>query len=139
KTEDPLDKIAKSVAKNNIQDAVVRLVYKLRSEQLDLIDNSSLQEILSTAHTYTIHPELVSQLARPRVPELSASSSIDPMEALKTYLNNREDLQDIADSMMQAAQSLLGDDEDLLDFLDNQNGSEDKTSTEEENTQLRLL
>ncbi|MEL6459698.1 MAG: exonuclease SbcCD subunit D [Cyanobacteria bacterium J06621_15] len=139
KTEDPLDKIAKSVAKNDIQDAVVRLVYKLRSEQLDLIDNSSLQEILSTAHTYTIHPELVSQLARPRVPELSASSSIDPMEALKTYLNNREDLQDIADSMMQAAQSLLGDDEDLLDFLDNQNGSEDKTSTEEENTQLRLL
>ncbi|MEO1561264.1 MAG: exonuclease SbcCD subunit D, partial [Cyanobacteria bacterium J06632_19] len=92
KTDDPLAAIAKSVAKNNIEDAVVRLVYKLRSEQLDLIDNSSLQEILSPAHTYTIHPELVSQLARPRVPELSASSSIDPMEALKTYLNNREDL-----------------------------------------------
>lgn len=139
KTEDPLDKIAKSVAKNDIEDAVVRLVYKLRSEQLDLIDNSSLQEILSPAHTYTIHPELVSQLARPRVPELSASSSIDPMEALKTYLNNREDLQDIADSMMQAAQNLLGDDEDLLDFLDNQHVSEVKSSADKENTQLRLL
>ena len=139
KTEDPLDKIAKSVAKNDIEDAVVRLVYKLRSEQLDLIDNTSLQEILSPAHTYTIHPELVSQLARPRVPELSASSSIDPMEALKTYLNNREDLQDIADSMMQAAHSLLGNDEDLLDFLDNHHDSDAKTSVDKENTQLRLL
>ena len=75
---------------------VVRLIYKLRSEQLDLIDNSALHPALSTAHTYTIQPELVSQLARPRIPELSASSSIDPMEALKTYLNNREDLKDIA-------------------------------------------
>ncbi|MEM1392905.1 MAG: exonuclease SbcCD subunit D [Cyanobacteria bacterium P01_D01_bin.116] len=139
KTEDPLTAIAKAVAKNNIQDAVVRLVYKLRSEQLDLIDNSSLQEILTSAHTYTIHPELVSQLARPRVPELSASSSIDPMEALKTYLNNREDLQDIADSMLQAAHSLLGDDENLLDFLDNQHDSDAKASVDKENTQLRLL
>ncbi|MGB3641669.1 MAG: exonuclease SbcCD subunit D [Rivularia sp. (in: cyanobacteria)] len=140
KTEDPLDKIAKSIAKNNIEDAVVRLVYKLRSEQLDLIDNSSLQEILSPAHTYTIHPELVSQLARPRLPELSASSSIDPMEALKTYLNNREDLQDIAVFMLEAAHTLLGDDEDdLLDSLNSKDSEDVKASLNSENTQLRLL
>ncbi|MBV6622896.1 MAG: exonuclease SbcCD subunit D [Rivularia sp. (in: Bacteria)] len=140
KTEDPLAAIAKSVAKNNIEDAVVRLVYKLRSEQLDLIDNSSLQEILSLAHTYTIHPELVSQLARPRVPELSASSSIDPMEALKTYLNNREDLQDIADSMLQAAHNLLGeDDDDLLDSIEEKSNSPAQNTANNENKQLRLL
>ncbi|MEO1427559.1 MAG: exonuclease SbcCD subunit D [Cyanobacteria bacterium J06633_8] len=139
KTDDPLAAIAKSVAKNNIEDAVVRLVYKLRSEQLDLIDNSSLQEILSPAHTYTIHPELVSQLARPRVPELSASSSIDPMEALKTYLNNREDLQDIADSMLQAAHTLLGEDDDLFDSREEKHNSEEKIAVNSENEQLRLL
>lgn len=140
KSEDPLDKIAKSVAKNNIEDAVVRLVYKLRSEQLDLIDNSSLQEILSPAHTYTIHPELVSQLARPRLPELSASSSIDPMEALKTYLNNREDLQDIAGFMLEAAHTLLGDDNtDLLDSFNSEHSEDAKASANSENTQLRLL
>ena len=140
KSEDPLDKIAKSIAKNNIEDAVVRLVYKLRSEQLDLIDNSSLQEILTPAHTYTIHPELVSQLARPRVPELSASSSIDPMEALKTYLNNREDLQDIAGFMLEAAHNLLGDDnDDLLDSLNSKDSEDVKASLNSENTQLRLL
>ncbi|MGB6301039.1 MAG: exonuclease SbcCD subunit D [Rivularia sp. (in: cyanobacteria)] len=140
KSEDPLTAIAKAVAKNNIEDAVVRLVYKLRSEQLDLIDNSSLQEILNPAHTYTIHPELVSQLARPRVPELSASSSIDPMDALKTYLNNREDLQDIAGIMLEAAHNLLGDDnENLLDSFTSDNSEEAKASVNSENTQLRLL
>ncbi|MEH1852481.1 MAG: exonuclease SbcCD subunit D [Nostoc sp.] len=109
KADDPQALLMKAIAKYNIEDAVVRLIYKLRSEQMDLIDSSSLHTALSPAHTYTIQAELVSQLARPRIPELSASSSIDPMEALKTYLNNREDLKDIATSMMDAAQKLLAD------------------------------
>ena len=109
KADDPQAVLMKAIAKYNIEDAVVRLIYKLRSEQMDLIDSSSLHTALSPAHTYTIQAELVSQLARPRIPELSASSSIDPMEALKTYLNNREDLKDIATSMMDAAQKLLAD------------------------------
>ncbi|MEH2280418.1 MAG: exonuclease SbcCD subunit D [Nostoc sp.] len=110
KADEPQAVLMKAIAKYDIQDAVVRLIYKLRSEQMDLIDSSSLHTALSPAHTYTIQAELVSQLARPRIPELSASSSIDPMEALKTYLNNREDLKDIAASMMDAAQKLLADD-----------------------------
>lgn len=110
KADDPQAVLMKAIAKYNIQDAVVRLIYKLRSEQMDLIDSSSLHTALSPAHTYTIQAELVSQLARPRIPELTASSSIDPMEALKTYLNNREDLKEIAASMMDAAQKLLADD-----------------------------
>ncbi|MBW4634082.1 MAG: exonuclease SbcCD subunit D [Iphinoe sp. HA4291-MV1] len=110
KAEDPQAAIMKALAKRDIQDAVVRLIYKLRSEQLDCIDSASLHDALSPAHTYTIQPELVSQLARPRVPELSASNSIDPIEALKTYLNNREDLKDIAASMLEAAHKLLADD-----------------------------
>ncbi|MHC5733535.1 exonuclease subunit SbcD [Nostoc sp.] len=109
KADDPQAVLMKAIAKYDIQDAVVRLIYKLRSEQMDLIDSSSLHTALNPAHTYTIQAELVSQLARPRIPELSASSSIDPMEALKTYLNNREDLKDIATSMMDAAQKLLAD------------------------------
>ncbi|MCC5627365.1 exonuclease SbcCD subunit D [Nostoc sphaeroides CHAB 2801] len=110
KADDPQGVLMKAIAKYDIQDAVVRLIYKLRSEQMDLIDSSSLHTALSPAHTYTIQAELLSQLARPRIPELTASSSIDPMEALKTYLNNREDLKDIAASMMDAAQKLLADD-----------------------------
>lgn len=104
---DPQAALLKAIGKKNIQDAVVRLIYKLRSEQLDQIDSAALHSALSQAHNYTIQPELVSQLARPRVPELDASSSIDPVEALKTYLDNRTDLKDIAAQMLEAAQRLL--------------------------------
>jgi exonuclease SbcD len=114
KQDDPHKVLLKAIAKHDIQDNVVRLIYKLRSEQLDLIDTSSLHQVLSTAHTYTIQAELVSQLAKPRIPELTASSSIDPMDALKTYLNNREDLKDIVPSMLEAAHNLLANDQELL-------------------------
>ncbi|AKG23623.1 nuclease [Calothrix sp. 336/3] len=113
KSESPQADVIKAIAKYEITDAVVRLIYKLRSEQLDLIENSVLHQALSSAHTYTIQPELVSQLARPRIPELTATASIAPMDALKTYLNNREDLKDIASLMMEAAHKLLANETEL--------------------------
>ena len=113
KAEDPQAALMKAIAKYNIEDAVVRLIYKLRSEQMDIIDSASIHTALTPAHNYTIQAELVSQLARPRIPELTASSSIDPRSALKTYLNNREDLKDIAASMLEAAEKLLADDVEI--------------------------
>jgi exonuclease SbcD len=41
------------------------------------------------------------------LPELGAGASIDPLEALKAYLANREDLKDIEADLLLAAQSLL--------------------------------
>ncbi|MDJ0615772.1 MAG: exonuclease SbcCD subunit D [Calothrix sp. MO_192.B10] len=114
KQEDPQAGIIKAIAKYDIEDTVVRLIYKIRSEQLDLIDTPELHQALSISHNYTIQPELISQLARPRIPELSACNSIDPMDALKTYLNNRQDLDDIATSMLEAAHRLLANDREAL-------------------------
>lgn len=85
----------------------------MRSDQLDLIDSAQLHGLLAEAHSYTIQPELVSQLARPRLPELNANNSIDPLDALKTYLASREDLKDVAESMLEAAQGLLGAKEEV--------------------------
>jgi exonuclease SbcD len=105
--EDPQETILNAITKHNIEDAVVRLIYKLRSEQLELINNSAIAQALQTAHSYTIRPELISQLARPRLPELGVGNTLDPIEALKTYLNNREDLKDIQEDLIEAAQGLL--------------------------------
>lgn len=104
--EDPQGAIVKAIAKKDIRDAVVRLTYKLRPDQLEQVNTAAVQAALETAHTYTIHPELVSQLARPRLPELGAGNHLEPLEALKTYLGNRQDLQDIATEMLDAAQQL---------------------------------
>ncbi|MDE5092884.1 MAG: exonuclease sbcCD subunit D, partial [Trichodesmium sp. St11_bin5] len=111
--ENPQTELLKTISKYQIKNVVVRLIYQLRSEQLDLIDNSILHQALSEAHTYTIQPELVSQLARPRLPELSTGNSIDPLQALKTYLESREDIQDIQEEMLEAADKLLVDRADL--------------------------
>ena len=105
--EEPETEIVDAIASKDITDAVVRLIYKLRSEQLELISNTALDAALKPAHSYTIRPELVSQLARPRLPELGLGNSLEPIEALEAYLNNREDLRDIAPDMLEAAQELL--------------------------------
>jgi exonuclease SbcD len=113
-SENPQADLVKAIGKKEIQDAVVRLIYQLRSEQLDLIDNAELHALLGEAHSYTIQPELVSQLARPRLPELNANNSIEPLDALKTYLASREDLKDFSESMLEAARDLLGIEEEVL-------------------------
>ena len=111
--ENPETAILKAIAKKNIKDGVVRLIYKLRSDQLEQIDNNTINQALQDAHTYTIRPQLISQLARPRLPELGVGRSLNPLDALKTYLDNREDLQDIATQMREAAETLLNQDGEL--------------------------
>jgi exonuclease SbcD len=122
-----------------IQDAVVRLIYYLRSEQLDTIDQPALHQMLSPAHSYTIRPELVSQFNRSRVPELGAGSSLDPLVALKTYLTNRDDLREIATEMVDAAQGLLSAEAATwLNLADDAQPDSDR-ALEPQDTQLRLL
>lgn len=105
--EDPLEAVLKAISKQEIEEKVVRFIYKLRSEQLDLINTSAIDRALQTAHSYSIRPELISQLARPRLPELGVGNTLNPIEALTTYLNNREDLQDIKKDLLEAAESLM--------------------------------
>ncbi len=105
--EDPQKAIVKAISSQTIEDKVVRLIYKLRSQQLELINPSILREVLKDAHSYTIRPQLISQLANPRIPELNTENSITPLSALKTYLENREDLKDIMSEMLTVAEELL--------------------------------
>lgn len=119
--ENPQETIIKAIAKKNIKDAVVRLTYKLRSEQLELINVTELHKALKSAHHYTIKAELISQLARPRLPELGIGNSLDPIEALSAYLDNKNDIQDLAKDMLDAAQILL--DENIDDDCDNLNSN----------------
>ncbi|MCZ8039918.1 MAG: exonuclease subunit SbcD [Microcystis sp. LE17-20A] len=105
--ENPQKELLKALKKYDIQEAVIRLVYKIRSEQLELINTNQLDEALKTAHSYSIRAELISQLTRPRLPELGVGNQLDPMEALKAYIDNKKDLRDIVDDMLEAAQLLL--------------------------------
>ncbi len=107
--DDPHQAILDAIASHEIEDVVVRLIYKLRSEQLDLVEAASIHQALSSAHSHTIRAELFSQLTRPRLPEFNAGATLDPIEALSAYLTTKDDLQDIAPEMISAAKTLLGD------------------------------
>ncbi|MEQ9486630.1 exonuclease subunit SbcD [Coleofasciculus sp. F4-SAH-05] len=139
---DPEAALLKAIKKKTINDAVVRLIYKVRSDQLDLIDNSTIHQALSEAHSYTIRPELVSQLARPRLPELGVGSGMNPMDALKTYLESQDNLKDIAADMLEAAQYLLdGQGDSWLEVEESEDDKQEASQVVEgsQKTQLRLL
>lgn len=104
---DPQATLLNQIQQNLIADAVVRLVYQIRPEQAEEIDQAALHKALEPAHTYGIYPEVQSQLARPRLPELGASNELDPIEALKTYLEHHPHLSGLAEDMLAAAQNLL--------------------------------
>jgi exonuclease SbcD len=113
--EDPQHELLNAIQKAPLQNAVVRVVYHLRSEQLDEINQSHLHEALKEAHSYSLRPELASQLSRPRLPELEAGSSLDPIQALRTYLESRgEALKDLLPELLEAAQQLLAEDSEAV-------------------------
>jgi exonuclease SbcD len=144
---DPQTALLKAIQASSIDDAVVRLIYQVRADQLADIDTSALHLALESAHTYTIHPELVSQLARPRLPEFGAGHSLTPMDALQSYLANRQDLAELADDMLLAAHQLL--ETDTPDWLKaagqvgdrpmDESPSKAELWPEESESQLRLL
>lgn len=142
---DPQERLLKAIAAENIQDAVVRLIYQLRSEQIEQIDNTTIQQVLATAHTYNIHAELVSQLARPRLPELGTGQNLDPVEALKAYIANQPHLEDISADMVNVVQALLvsgkGDPEEMENdkLTPKEISRSNHGFTENEPAQLRLL
>ena len=111
---DPQLAILEAIASHGIEDAVVRLIYKTRRDQIESINSAELHQALKSAHSYTIRPELDSQLARPRLPELGVGKSLDPLEALTTYLDSREDLKDISQQMLAAAEQLIQDNQENL-------------------------
>jgi DNA repair protein SbcD/Mre11 len=105
---DPQQKLLAAIANAEIADAVVRVKYDLRADQLDRIDEPEIHAALAIAHTYNLQRSLITQESRSRLPELK-DSNIHPIEALQTYLNNRSDLGDLATPMLEAAQLLLHD------------------------------
>ncbi len=134
---EPQAALVKAIKKHRIKDAVVRLIYQLKPQQIDQIDNTVLHDCLNEAHNYRIQPELVSQLMSPRLPELGAGGGIDPLSALKTYLENRDDLQDIAEEMLAAANSLLAGEEEF--FAENEPEEEIESAESKSQDQLQLF
>jgi DNA repair protein SbcD/Mre11 len=110
----PQEDLLTKIHRSDIQDAVVRLIYHLRPEQVELIQDHVIREALNAAHSYTIQTALVTKVSRSRLPELGVGANITPIEALQAYLTNREDLRDLELPILEAARSLLGDEQVVM-------------------------
>ncbi len=108
-SEQPQAEILAAIAKVDIDDVVVRLIYQLSPDRIERVNTADIHAALSTAHHYTIQAESISQLTKPRLPELGCSVG-DPLVALSTYLDNRPDLKEIATAMIAAAEELMSGD-----------------------------
>ena len=139
--ENPQGALLDAIAKENIEEKVIKLIYKLRADQTEEIDNAAVSEALANAHSYTTQPELVSQLSRPRLPELGVDSSLSPMSALQSYLDNRGDLDAIAPDILQAAQGLLNEDPhgDKTIIAKEREAIDAIDTVDDDSKQLRLL
>jgi exonuclease SbcD len=104
-----------------------------------------LQQVLAAAHTYNIHAELVSQLARPRLPELGTGHHLAPLDALKAYIANQPHLEDISTDLVNVAQALLisghkdHEETEKDKFISKEISKSNHGFTEDEPAQLRLL
>jgi DNA repair protein SbcD/Mre11 len=107
---DPQAALLKAIAAANITDAITRLIYRFRLDQIAQIDDRTLHEALAVAHNYTIIPEAIDQAKRARLPDLSTAEALDPISALQAYLSTREDLRNSEPALMQAARELMGED-----------------------------
>lgn len=107
---DPQAALLKAIAAANITDAITRLIYRFRLDQIAQIDDRTLHEALAIAHNYTIIPEAIDQAKRARLPDLSTAEALDPISALQAYLSTREDLRNSEPALMLAARELMGED-----------------------------
>lgn len=143
-SETPQDTLLQAIAHTDITEAVVRCLYRLRSDQVDQIDSAALGIALAAAHTYTIQAQVDSATPRHRLPELGTDSTLDPLAALSTYLDRRPDVAELKEAMLTAATLLVAEADDLtLDFspdgarLDHEAAPADLATTTAQ--QLRLL
>ncbi len=104
---DPQSVLLKAIALSEITDAIARLMYVIKPEQIPQIDHQVLHQAMARAHNYAIVPEVISQLSRARLPELNQGEMLDPISALKAYLVTRNDLRDYEHDLIQATHALL--------------------------------
>jgi DNA repair protein SbcD/Mre11 len=132
--QDPQADLLKAIAIAKIDDAVTRLIYRFRLEQIGQIDDRTLHEALSVAHNYVIIPEAIDPANRARLPDLSTAEALDPIAALQAYLSTRDDLHHSETDLVQAARELMGEETGVMETI----GDRSMTSKSNSDCQLTI-
>jgi exonuclease SbcD len=123
-----------AIASVDISEAVVRVMYQLRPDQIPLINLHELEKALESAHSISLLPQLANSEPIARLPEVALEQCLDPSHALQLYLDHRPDLEPLRQDLLAALQTLAGNPEQ-----ERQDGPQIPRSPEPVIEQLQLL
>jgi exonuclease SbcD len=104
--EEPTEKLLAAINKQSIKDAVVKVSYRIKSEQIPHLRDVDVRGALNSAFMIVaLHKDIVRDTDAVRSKLLT--ESLDPLQALGTYCNTRESLKDRTDELLRYAEPLL--------------------------------
>lgn len=104
--ERPTEKVLEGIAKHSIKNAVVKLAYKIKSEQKPHVRETDIRAALNPAFmVVSCHQQVQSDTDAVRSKVLT--EALDPLQALATYCDTRDTLRARKDEMLAAATPLL--------------------------------
>ena len=107
--EDPTAEVLRAIAKKDVNDAVVRVRITLPAEaEVHLREGEIRQALLSAHYVAAINRELVDSGRRTRL-DAEAAQGLQPLQALRLYLESRGLDLERRDRVMRQAQGLLDD------------------------------
>lgn len=104
--DDPTETILAAIRKQPIEEAIVKVAYKIKSEQQAALRETDIRAALNASHlTVSIHKEVVRDTDAVRSKLLT--ESLDPLGALAIYCETRDTLRGRRDELVARAEPLL--------------------------------
>ena len=104
--DDPTEKILAAVKKHDLHNAIVKLSYKVKSEQLPALREADIRASLNAAFlVVSLHKELARDTDAVRSKLLT--EALNPLEALAVYFATKDTLRDRKDELVARAEPLL--------------------------------
>jgi DNA repair protein SbcD/Mre11 len=88
----PEQKILSSLNGQDLTNCVVKVIYSVKPDQLELVNNETIKEKLATTSFCSITPVVVQNPSRTILPELDATYHDAPLKALEKYLDLKPNL-----------------------------------------------
>jgi exonuclease SbcD len=89
---DPQQKILATIDQHDIEGCVVRIVYCVKPEQLNLINEYRIREKLSKTAFCSITPVVIQKPCKDSLSAIDATYYRSPVKALEKYLDQRPEL-----------------------------------------------
>jgi exonuclease SbcD len=107
KLDDPTPEVLTEIDRQDVRDAVVRVILELSPQQDQLLQESAIRRALSDAHVLAGITKNVEQAARRRLPVSERAEVLAPMDALRLYLDEQQTAADRQTVLLSHAQKLV--------------------------------